>query len=722
MKKSKLSDYPVFSYIDAFINMILNNQVVIVSAGTATGKTVLLPWALINSGLFKYVSCTSPTRAAASSISRFANELYGFDPDDLIIGYQTAYEKAFSTNTKVLYTTEGLELMKELYSTGDSEENVVIIDEVQEYSIPVEGLMAWVKKKIRSGWKTKVVLMSASIDAKAVSEYFDNCPILEIPGEHYPVTVEQKKAVDFIPSIQGHVRAGRGVLAFTYGRRMLFNIINELKELGVDQYADIFPFYGEMPWEAQQLIFEESSRPKVVVATNIAQTSLTIPKVSAVVDSGLERHFTNVDGLATLVIGDISVSDQIQREGRAARTGPGIYTWCNDTPIDQLKEESIPDILVNQDSFTQLVLKLASIGEDAASLEFFHQPTSDQFAKAYHTLRILGALDNDSKITPMGKIMAMLPVKPRYARMIVESEKRGVLADMVTIAALFEVGKLQSNTASYSSYTQEMRNAFLAELDLFNHLRKQGFSSNDFSERTYFRVLELRSRLYDILERIYGHEVDSSGDRTEISKSCMSGLVEYLYVKNPKGPWYKNPNDPSARTLQKSTATLPGKFILGIPGNHAYISENKQQILYLIDEPVLVDEKSLMEVAPHLLQAVVRNNFDPMSNTYTEITETQFNGVCIDSSVEPINESSAKKHLFVDWITKCTMQSEKADCLSPSIREAVAKNRAFLGENLISVGTDMVRKTYETKFSSMVVPPNLKKLEKGSNMAPILLC
>ena len=705
------STYPVSEYKEGILKLVEDNQICLISAETGAGKSTQIPQYLLEAG-YKNVIVTVPSRTAAAFLAeRVAYEMNSEVGE--LVGFQTGYEKAFSEKTRIVYATEGLELMHEIHQKNLFEEFVLLLDEFHEFGINMETLLAWVHMLIQKGWKIKVILMSATVDIAGISEYFGGIPSLTIPGHLFEITEYERRARDFTDSIYELASQKHNVLAFVPGKREIEQTISDLKNRGLD--AHMLRLHGDLPLSEQQNVFNETEKPKVIVATNIAQTSITIPYIDAVVDSGLERHMQNIDGLDTLAIGQISQADYIQRKGRAGRTKPGIYVWCNDTPIKKLAEYPTPDIFTG--SIHQVVLKLASIGVDASEIEFFHQPPIEKIKATQKTLRTLGAFDENNKITECGMVMAQLPISVRYARMIVEGHKRDVLSDVVTIAALSEFGGIKASEVSYKDFSRELKSDLLAELDCFNTVKNKLFEGapdafDGIIERNYFRVIELRAKLADILYNIYG-DVSSSGDRAEIRKACAAGLVEFLYVRESNG-WYSNPNDDFKRKLDKYSATLPSKYILGLPKNIslAYRGNTGNQVLYLFSSAVMVDIPMLEDIAPHLIHTEIKHEFRYESNEYLVRTVTLFGNVEISSFERKLNDLSEKRALLASWLAQITFDEDyyiKYD-LDKSLSKIIDRNQEKF-DTFEEANDFYTEKLYEFSKNSL---PNLKKCKSLS--------
>lgn len=697
--------YPVEARKDDIIRSVNQNPVTIISAETGAGKSTQIPQYLCNAG-YK-VSVTVPSRTAATSLAKRVSEELNSEIGN-IVGYQTAYEHSYSNNTRILYTTEGLQLIKELYNTSDSEGRVLIIDEAQKYGINIETLLAWVHKVLLDGSNLKIVVMSAQVSLDSLSKYLFNAPIIRVDGKMYDIEVKERTSSSFVSSIIELATEGRNVLAFVPGKREIEKTIAELNSKNVN--ASIFPLHADLTITEQQLVFNASFNTKIVVATNVAQSSITIPDIDAVVDTGLERSINLVGGIETLTVGNISYSDYIQRKGRAGRTKPGVYIWCNDMRLRELKPESTPDIYSNR--IDQILLRLAAIGVDIRDIDFFHNPPIQRIETSINTLKLLGALDQDSKITEIGKIMVLLPVSVQYSRMIVEAEKRGVLADVATIAAIQECGGIKSYKARYNAFLSKYNCDLIADLECFTQVKdRNAHNQSDafvgVSERNYYRVLELRSRLFDILIKIYG-DVSSTGNPNEILKSCVSGFVEHLYVKS-ENHWYRSCHDQQRRKLNLYSAALQSNLIMGLPKNlDSILPDGSTQTIYIISSAIMVTEQILKEVAPHLFREVSQSKFNYISNSYIKHISTYFNGELLSSKVEKVEKSKECRELLINSLTSDTIDAYE---LNPNYYSSELLKLFKHNNNILGSSDEDIREWYSSVLDTYYgnTLPNLTK-------------
>ncbi|MDR0607600.1 MAG: hypothetical protein LBG52_04535 [Candidatus Peribacteria bacterium] len=272
-----------------------------------------------------------------------------------------------------------------------------------------------------------------------------------------------------ITTIGELIQEKRNVLVFQPGKQEIADTIATLEQLlkRENKKAVILPLHGELTPEEQKRIYKRYNEPVIIVATNIAQTSLTIPYIDAVVDSGKERRVEIKEGVETLVLGDISQADSLQRGGRAGRTKQGIYVLCNTTPFHQLATYPKPEIQRTLLDHNYLKI-LSTTGLKMEELTFFHQPPKELIEKAKNTLHILGAIDEQEQVTSLGKQLASLPVDVNTGRMIIESLKYGVTDDILKIAAIKQVGGIIAKNAKLSEQLLDEDSDLLTHLNLYH--------------------------------------------------------------------------------------------------------------------------------------------------------------------------------------------------------------------------------------------------------------
>lgn len=623
---------PIAGYQKEIVNAVANHAVTIITAETGSGKSTQVPQFLFEAGY--NVVVTEPRRMAAWSLAQRVAEETDSEIGD-VIGFRTGFERKDSPNTSILYCTDGLELVRTLADTHDKRRKVLVIDEVHEWNLNIETLVAWSKKKVKEGWCTKVVIMSATLEKESLSKYFENgVYTLQVPGKLFPVKIEERIRYNWdnedISNVIGEMVAeGHNTLVFVPGKKQIEEIIEQLSKT-LKKEAIVLPLHGELDSLEQKKCFESYSVPKVIVATNVAQTSITIPDIDAVVDTGKENRTEVHNGIEGLFTRNISKADCLQRAGRAGRTKEGRYILCSDTPLEERNQFSVPEI--QRGILDQIVLKLASCGIDATELEFFHQPEDEALIRAKETLISLGALSRNNEVTTIGRKMAKMQISVRAARMIAEASKYGVTEEVICIAAIMEMGGLLNRKTSYYDFTSENSSDLLAEFDVWNKLKAMKFIKfNDLgvNEKSYKRIKHLIEKMHTALEGVV--EIKSSPeDRNSIRKACIAGMVDLLHKEDYGN--YTNGYGVSKRLDRHSCLSRwdTASLLVGMPRIIPCYRWGCTQTMEIISMVTKVTVEELKEIAPYLLKEEDNDCYYSSSADAIKVTRfTYFNNMLI---------------------------------------------------------------------------------------------
>ena len=600
---------PIAGYYDEIASKIQGNPVVIIQAETGAGKSTQVPQMLLDFG-YK-ILVTQPRRLAASSVAERVAQEWGTELGQ-IVGYRIANERCDSPNTQCLFCTDGLALVRELL--GHNDIDVLVIDEVHEWNLNIEVLAAWVKHELATGRKLKVVLMSATIEVEKLSAYFNNAPVVSVPGRTFPVT-ELPRQTSHITHIANLVRQGHNVLVFEPGKEEIRETIEALKSLGLS--AEMLPLHGELTSAEQARCFRSYKRNKVIVSTNVAQTSVTIADIDVVVDTGMERRVETVNGVEGIYLRAISMADRSQRKGRAGRTKPGFYTDYCDEPT----RPAFPDAEIMRLRLDQVVLRLAVTGFDAEELTFFHQPDVKKIHEAKEVLVALGCLTPTGNVTPTGHTVARFPVSVRVGRMIAEAVRCGVLEEVITIAAILEGGELHMRKDEYgfpvSSWRRlvhtEHESDVFAQIILFKSACKMSnteMKANGINIKTFSRVRQIRRQISDTL---WGKvQWSKNSDRKLVHRCIVAGLVDHLFHAESFGN-YKNGDDVERMLSNSSVVSPEPKWLVGIPRDFEFKNaRGGKNTLRVVTFATKATPELVMELAPHLVKHLtgVRPRFD----------------------------------------------------------------------------------------------------------------
>lgn len=639
---------PVYSFKDKILSAVKENPVVVITAETGAGKSTQVPQYLLEAGY--NIVVTQPRRIAAITLAERVAEEYGCALGG-IVGYRTAHERCDSRRTSCLFVTDGLAMVRELLGVG--QHNVLVIDEVHEWNLNIEVLVAWAKRQIESGANFKVVIMSATMEAEKLAEYYNGAAILSIPGRLFPVK-KQKAGFDILSDVITLLHAGRNVLVFLPGKEDIIKLISELEEIpGLG--AKILPLHGDLSSQEQKACFRVKGK-FCVVSTNIAQTSVTIPNIDGVVDSGMEKRIELVNGVEGLYLRPISWADAEQRGGRGGRVREGIS--IDHCPTHERLQFPVAEIL--RVRLDQMVLRLAGVGIDAEMLDFFHQPNKAEIHDAKRALKALGCMDESGMVTSIGYRVAKFPISVEYGRMIIEAENRGVVNDVIDIAALLEQGEITVRRTKDkrpgmllwgSLCSGENESDVMAQLAIFRkafYMNRAQMFEHGIMIKAFNQAEEKRKRL---AESLVGkiENFASTGNREDILKSVCAGMVDHLY-RQVEG-YYVNGDD-TRRELNDSTVVYPTEWIVGKPFDVPKQTKYGPIVKHVVTRVTKVKPEWLAEVAPQLVQ--IEKGLDPCYDENRDVcistAKTRFNGQEVgEEQAETPNHPEANK-LLVSWL------------------------------------------------------------------------
>ncbi|KAJ3302191.1 hypothetical protein HDV03_005249 [Kappamyces sp. JEL0829] len=526
---------PIYAFREQLLDAIDNFQTLIVVGETGSGKTTQIAQYLMESGYTqngKKIGCTQPRRVAAMSVAARVAEERGTRLGTEV-GYSIRFEDCTSEKTQLKYMTDGM-LLREFLTEPDLQSySCLIIDEAHERSLHTDILFGLVKDIARFRPDLKLLISSATMDAEKFSEYFDDAPIFNIPGRKFPVEVYHTAAPEgnylaaAITTIMTiHITQPPGdILLFLTGQdeieQVQENLMQICKSLGSKIGEMIIcPIYANLPSEMQGKIFEPTPHGarKVVLSTNIAETSITIDGVIYVIDPGFckQNNYNPRTGMESLVVVPTSRASANQRKGRAGRVSAGkcfrLYTaWAYQ---NELEENTVPEI--QRTNMTSTVLLLKSLGiNDLMSFDFMDAPPAETLIRALEQLYALGALNDRGELTKLGRRMAEFPTEPMQSKSIIAAEKYKCTEEVASIIAMLSGGgnsvfHLPKDKIKHAE--QARRNFFrpggdqLTLLAIWNAWAETGFSTqwcyeNFIQYRTMNRVRAVRDQLLGLMER-----------------------------------------------------------------------------------------------------------------------------------------------------------------------------------------------------------------------------
>ncbi len=639
---------PITAFKDSILDAVAGNSVVIITAETGAGKSTQVPQYLLDAGYSVLV--TQPRRLAVYTVSERVAVEYGCELGT-VVGFKTSRRDRYSNETQCLFVTDGLAMVRELL--GNRRQQVLVIDEVHEWNKNIETLVAWAKHQISKGADFKLVLMSATLEVEKLSAYFGGAPIISVPGRTYPVEEVMPATVESAYQAELLLRRGMNVLLFEAGKREIADSVYKLKESRVG--AEIIPLHGELEPEEQAKAFRSYGRPKCIVATNVAQTSVTVSDIDAVVDTGLERRIEVVDGVEGLYLKPISLADRKQRKGRAGRTKSGIYIDMCRARYEERGEFPKAEILRTR--LDQTVLHLAIAGIDMEELDFFHQPNKAEIREAKRANLALGCFKNGIEVTEIGYKVARLPISVNFARMIVEADRLGVVDDVITITAILEMGEVTERLSREGESPKwkwlvfdEIQSDALAQLAVYKAAScrkdRKWHVDHGIYWPNFCKVRDLRGHLVDVLrDKISIH---SSGDREAILKSICAGMVDHVY-QNSFG-WLKNGDNTVRKLNRGSVVKQKNGWVVGLPLNIEIETVHGRMPLNLVSMVTVIDPSWLVEIAPQLVKVeYVDPEYDPISDVCTVLCRTKFNDQVLSEVREAKPDHLEAPIKFAEW-------------------------------------------------------------------------
>lgn len=460
----KRKNLPVYGFKSELEELIMKNQVLVVEGETGSGKTTQIPQFLLPllcKDNNKMVACTQPRRVATMSVSKRVSEEMDVELGQEV-GYTIRFEDMTSPKTMLKFMTDGMLLREAMADPKLSRYSCIIIDEAHERTLSTDVLMGLLKEVLEKRKDLKAVIMSATLDAAKFQKYFDNAPLLKVPGRTHHVDIfytstpePNYKDAAVKVAMQVHQYEGKGdILIFLTGEEEIEDTCTRIR-LEADQLDRsrhgplvVYPLYSTLPPRQQQDIFKDAPSPrtpggpfgrKVVVSTNIAETSLTIDGIVYVIDPGFSKQkvYNPRIRVESLLVSPISQASAQQRSGRAGRTQPGkcFRLYTESTFNTDLQVQTYPEILRSR--METIVLTLLKLGiQDLVHFDFMDPPAPDTMMRALEHLNYLGALDDEGEITEVGHQMSEIPVEPQLAKMLLMAPKYNCADEILSIVAL----------------------------------------------------------------------------------------------------------------------------------------------------------------------------------------------------------------------------------------------------------------------------------------------
>ncbi|CUM67886.1 uncharacterized protein PRCAT00005597001 [Priceomyces carsonii] len=575
-KKTNLSieeqrkSLPIYLMRQDLIDKIRENQFLVVVGETGSGKTTQIVQYLDEEGLnvgkdgrVKLIGCTQPRRVAATSVAKRVSEEVGCKLGEEV-GYTIRFEDRTGPHTRIKYMTDGMLEREALNDPLMNKYSIIMLDEAHERTISTDILFSLLKKAAVKNPDLRIIVTSATLDAEKFSKYFNSCPIVKIPGRTFPVEIlyTREPEMDYLSAaldsvMQIHLSEPAGdILVFLTGQEEIDTsceiLYQRIKALGNNApELIILPVYSALPSEMQSRIFEPTpaGSRKVVLATNIGETSITIDGIYYVVDPGFVKlnAYDSRLGMDTLTVSAISQAQANQRSGRAGRTGPGrCYRLYTENAFKtEMLPNSVPEIQRQNLSHTILMLKAMGIN-DLIRFDFMDPPPTSTMLTALQDLYTLSALDDSGFLTSLGRKMADFPMEPALSKMLITSVEFGCSEEILTIVAMLSVQSVFYRPKDKQDLADRRKARFhhsqgdhLTLLNVYRAWTLNGFSKewcldNFIHERAMRRAQEVRRQITTIMQK-YKHMLVSCGaDTDRVRKTICSAYFKHAAKRDPQ--------------------------------------------------------------------------------------------------------------------------------------------------------------------------------------------
>ncbi|CAL5051520.1 unnamed protein product [Urochloa decumbens] len=555
---------PIASVEKRLVDEVRKNDTLIIVGETGSGKTTQLPQFLYDGGFCqdgKVIGITQPRRVAAQTVAKRVAEECN-DQLGRKVGYSIRFDDSTSNATRIKYMTDGLLLREALLDPLLSKYSVIVVDEAHERTVHTDVLLGLLKKVQHSrvnaskNGKTlpdvlghsqnltqkscqgtrcaplKLIIMSASLDAKCFSDYFGGAKAVHVQGRQYPVDIlyTYQPEPDYLDAtlvtiFQIHLEEGPGdILAFLTGQEeieSLERLIYERARLLPPESSKIWitPIYSSLPSEQQMNAFKSApaGTRKVVLATNIAETSVTITGIKYVIDPGMvkARAYNPVTGMESLIIIPVSKAQALQRSGRAGREGPGkCFRLFQESEFDKLVDSTVPEI--KRCNLSNVVLQLKALGiDDIIGFDFMEKPSRTAILKSLEQLILLGALTDDYKLSdPVGHQMARLPLDPMYSKALIVSSEFKCLEEMLIVVSMLSVESI------FFSPREKLEEARAA---------RKGFES---SEGDHITLVNVYRAATECLEKSKNANAKEKTMEKALNRWCRENFINHRSLKH----------------------------------------------------------------------------------------------------------------------------------------------------------------------------------------------
>ncbi len=623
---------PIAAHADEIIRLIQKERVIVLAGETGSGKTTQLPKLCLAAGrgVAGMIACTQPRRVAARSVARRVASELSTEVGDLV-GFQVRFTDQVSEQSLIKFMTDGILLAETEHDPWLNRYDTIIIDEAHERSLNIDFLLGFLNQLIQKRPDLKLIITSATIDTQRFAKHFFNAPIVQVEGRSYPVEIRYRPPTETRDESRGQVLIAAldeitredplgDVLVFLPGEREIRDAHRQIEQRRYRE-TEVLALYARLSSKEQDRVFSPGPKRRIVLATNVAETSLTVPRIRYVVDTGVARisRYSHRHKVQRLHIEPISQASLNQRAGRCGRVGPGIcYRLFAADEFIQRLEFTEPEIL--RASLANVILRMLSLKlGDVGKFPFVERPEERALAEGFQTLTELGLITDDKrKLSAEGRLAARIPIDAKLARVLIDARSRGSLAECLVICSFLSIQDprerpaeaKQAADAAHGEFV-DPQSDFLGAVNLWRaydaaHQELTQSKLRDWCERRFLNFLrmrewrELHRQLLLIVEELGWPLAAESATYEAIHRSLLTGFPSMLGRKDEKGQYHgtrgrKFQVFPGSALAKKPPQWLMTTAILDI--QRIYAMTNAR-----------IEPEWVIDAAAHLLK---RNYLDP---------------------------------------------------------------------------------------------------------------
>ncbi len=623
---------PVSQRVEEIVKTIQEHQIVVIAGETGSGKTTQLPKMCILAGLGEkgLIACTQPRRIAARSMAeRISEELNTTLGQQ--VGYQVRFDDKYSADGWIKFMTDGILLAETQNDKFLNGYDCIIIDEAHERSLNIDFLLGYLKRLSQKRKDLKIIITSATIDTEKFSQHFNDAPIINVEGRSYPVELiyqpldEDNNDINLgiyqaVTEIYAQSRHG-DILVFLSGEREILEAQDYLSRQHL-KHTEILPLYARLTAAQQMRVFKPGTQRRIILTTNVAETSLTVPRIHYVIDAGQARvsRYSARSKIQGLLVENISQAAANQRKGRCGRIAQGVcYRLYSEDDFNNRSEHTDPEIL--RTSLASVILRASALGYgNIDEFPFVDPPNASMIADGYQLLNELHAIDKNKRLTNSGRKLYQLPIDVQLGQILIKAEYLGCLPDALIIVSALTIQDIRERPLEHAQAAdaahkkwQDNKSDFLSYLNIWQDLLKKRKSSNNSQFRkwcrqnfiSYRRYIEWRDIYQQLLNLLKNQKVivnhnNENIDYDRIHQSILSGFISHV--------GYKKKNSEYVGARNRNFTIFPGSALFGKSGQWVVAASIVQTTKVYARTVATIDPQWIEDIGKHVIKTT---NFDP---------------------------------------------------------------------------------------------------------------